>query len=69
MSEGEERYLTDSKWKMYKTVVLTTLLNSCKTWIVYEHYAKKAKQLLHELLDKAVENHVAKKVSDTEVFS
>ena len=31
----------DTKLKVYKTVVLSTLLYACETWIVYQRHAKR----------------------------
>ena len=45
----------DTKLKVYKAVVLPTLLYACETWTVYQRHAKKPK-----LPEETPENHVAR---------
>ena len=48
----------DTKLKVYKVVVLPTLLYACETWTVHQHHAKRLK-----LFEKAVKNQVARQDS------
>ena len=52
------RIKLDTKLKIYKTVVLTTLWYACETWTVYQRHAKRLK-----LFAKAVKNQVARQDS------
>ena len=45
------RIKLDTKLKVYKAVVLPTLLYACETWTVYQR---------HELFEKAIKNQVAR---------
>ena len=53
----------DTKLKVYKAVVLPTVLYACETWTVYQRHAKKQPFPLNRLFEKAVKNQVARQDS------
>ena len=53
----------DTKLKVYKAVVLPTLLYACETWRVYQRHAKR---LNHS--EKALKISLQDKITDTEVL-
>ena len=55
----------DTKLKVYKAVVLSTLLYACETWTVYQRHAKK---LNHFHLRKLLKIRWQDKIPDTEVL-
>ena len=55
----------DTKLKVYKAVVLPTLLYACETWTVYQRHAKK---LNHCCLRKLLKIRWQDKIPDTEVL-
>ena len=52
----------DTKMKVYKVVVLPTLLYACETWTVYQRHAK-AQPFPLILFEKAVKNQVSRQDS------
>ena len=50
----------DTKLKVYKAVVLPTLLYACETWTVYQRHAKKLNHFHLSCLRKTPENQVAR---------
>ena len=57
----------DTKLKVYKAVVLTTLLYACETWTVYQRHAKRLTFPL-KLFEKAVKIKWQDKIPDREVL-
>ena len=57
----------DTKLKVYKAVVLPTILYACETWTVYQRHAKRQPFPL-KLFEKAVKIKWQDKISDTEVM-
>ena len=53
----------DTKLKVYKGVVLPTLLYACETWTVYQRHAKRLNHFHLSCLTKAVKNQVARQDS------
>ena len=52
----------DTKLKVYKAVVLSTLLYACETWTVYKNHSKRLRLNL-KLFEKAVKNQVKRQCS------
>ena len=53
-------FIDDTKLKVYKAVVLTTLLYACETWTVYQRHAKKLKHFHLSCRKENPENQVAR---------
>ena len=58
----------DTKLKVYKAVVLPTLLYACETWTVYQHHAKKLNHFHLSCLRKLRKIRWQDKIPDTEVL-
>ena len=56
------------KLKVYKAVVLPTLLYACKTWTVYQRHAKKLNHFHTSCLRKLLKIKWQDRISDTEVL-
>ena len=57
----------DTKLKVYKAVILPTLLYACETWTVYQHHAKRQPFPL-KLIKKVLKIKWQDKIPDTEVL-
>ena len=60
---------TQTKLKVYRSVVLPTLLYACETWTVYQRHAKKLNQFHTTSLRKILGIKWQDKVPDTEVLA
>ena len=58
----------DTKLKVYKAVVLPTLLYACETWTVYKRHAKKLNHFHLSCLSKILKIRWQDKIPDTEVL-
>ena len=58
----------DTKLKVYKAVVLPTLLYACETWTVYQRHAKKINHFHLSCLRKLLKIRWQDKIPDTEVL-
>ena len=58
----------DTKLKVYKAIVLPTLLYSCETWTVYQRHAKKLNHFHLSCLRKILKIRWQDKIPDTEVL-
>ena len=58
----------DTKVKVYKVVVLPTLLYTCETWTVYQRHAKKLNHFHLSCLRKILKIRWQDKIPDTEVL-
>ena len=58
----------DTKLKVYKAVVLPTLLYACETWTVYQRHAKKHNHFHLSCLRKLLKIRWQDKIPDTEVL-
>ena len=58
----------DTKLKVYKAVVLPTLLYACETWTVYQRHAKKHTHFHLSCLRKLLKIRWQDKIPDTEVL-
>ena len=58
----------DTKLKVYKAVVLPTLLDACETWTVYQRHAKKLNHFHISCLRKLLKIRWQDKIPDTEVL-
>ena len=58
----------DTKLKVYKAVVLPTLLYACETWTVYKRHAKKLDHFHLSCLRKILKIRGQDKIPDTEVL-
>ena len=58
----------DTKLKVYKAVVLPTLLYACETWTVYQRHAKKLNHFHLSCLKKLLKIRWQSKIPDTEVL-
>ena len=58
----------DTKLKVYKAVVLLTLLYACETWTVYQRHAKKLNHFHLSCLRKLLKIRWQDKIPDTEVL-
>ena len=58
----------DTKLKVYKAVVLPTLLYACETWKVYQRHAKKLNHFHLSCLRKLLKIRWQDKIPDTEVL-
>ena len=58
----------DTKLKVYKAVVLPTLLYACETWTVYQRHAKKLNHFQLSCLRKLLQIRWQYKIPDTEVL-
>ena len=58
----------DTKLKVYKAVVLPTLLYACETWTVYQRHAKKLNHFHLSCLMKLLKIRWQDKIPDTEVL-
>ena len=58
----------DTKQKVYKAVVLPTLLYACETWTVYQRHAKKLYHFHLSCLRKLLKIRWQDKIPDTEVL-
>ena len=59
----------DTKLKVYKAVVLPTLLYACETWAVYQCHAKKLNHFHLSCLRKILKIRWQDKIPDTEVLN
>ena len=59
----------DTKLKVYKAVVLPTLLYACETWTVYQRHAKKLNHFHLSCLGKLLKIRWQDKIPDTEVLT
>ena len=59
----------DTKLKVYKAVVLPTLLYACETWTVYQRHAKKLNHFHLSCLSKILNSRWQDKIPDTEVLT
>ena len=62
------RIRLDTKLKVYKAVVLPTLLYACETWTVYQRHAKKLNHFHLSCLRKLLKIRWQDKIPDTEVL-
>ena len=60
---------TPTKIKVYKAVVLTTLLYGCETWTVYKRHSKKLNHFHTTRLRKLLNIKWQEKIPDTEVLT
>ena len=60
--------ILDTKLKVYKAVVLPTLLYACETWTVYQRHAKKLNHFHLSCLRKLLKIRWQDKIPDTEVL-
>ena len=58
----------DTKLKVYKVVVMPTLLYACETWTVYQRHAKKLNHFHLSCLRKLLKIRWQDKITDTEVL-
>ena len=58
----------DTKLKVYKTVVLPTLLYACETWTVYQRHAKRLSHFHTSCLRKLLKIKWQDRIPDTEVL-
>ena len=58
----------DTKLKVYKTVVLQTLLYACETWTVYQRHAKRLNHFHTSCLRKLLKIKWQDRIPDTEVL-
>ena len=58
----------DTKLKVYKAVVLPTLLYACETWTVYQRHAKKLNHFHLSCLRKLLKIRWQDEIPDTEVL-
>ena len=58
----------DTKLKVYKAVVLPTLLYACETWTVYQRHAKKLNHFHLSCMRKILKIRWQDKIPDTEVL-
>ena len=58
----------DTKLKVYKAVVLPTLLNACETWTVYQRHAKRLNHFHTSCLRNLLRIKWQDRISDTEVL-
>ena len=65
---GRNGIRLDTKLKVYKAVVLPTLLYACETWTVYQRHAKKLNHLYLSCLRKLLKIRWQDKIQDTEVL-
>ena len=59
----------DTKLKVYKAVVLPTLLYACETWTVYQRHAKRLNHFHLSCLRKLLKIKWQDKIPDTEVLT
>ena len=60
---------TQTKIKVYKAVVLTTLLYGCETWTVYKRHSKKLNHFHTTRLRKLLNINWQERIPDTEVLT
>jgi hypothetical protein len=60
---------TETKIKVYRAVVLTTLLCDCEAWIVYQRHARKLNHFHTFSLGKLLRIKWQEKIPDTEVLT
>lgn len=60
---------TDTKIKVYRVVVLTTLLYGCEAWTVYQKHARKLNHFHMTSLRKLLSIKAQEKIPDTEVLT
>ena len=58
----------DTKLKVYKAVVLPTLLYACETWTVYQRHAKRLNHFRTSRLTKLLKIKWQDRIPDTEVL-
>ena len=58
----------DAKLKVYKAVVLPTLLYACETWTVYQQHAKRLNHFHRSCLRKLLKIQWQDRIPDTEVL-
>ena len=63
------RIKLDTKLKVYKAVVLPTLLYACETWTVYQRHAKRLNHFHLSCLRKLLKIKWQDKIPDTEVLT
>ena len=65
---GTEVESDDTKLKVYRSVVLPTLLYACETWTVYQRHAKRLNHLHTSCLRKLLKIKLQDKLPDTEIL-
>jgi len=60
---------TETKIKVYKAVVLTTLLYGCESWTVYQRHSRKLNHFRTTILRKLLGIKWQDKIPDTEVLT
>ena len=65
---ARNRIILDTKLKVYKAVVLPTLLYACETWTVYQRHAKRLTHFHLSCLRKLLKIRWQDKIPDTEVL-
>ena len=58
----------DTKLKVYRSVVLPTLLNACESWTVYQRHAKRLNHFYTSCLRKLLKIKWQDRISETEVL-
>ena len=61
-------YLFDTKLKVYRSVVLPTLLYACETWTVYQRHTKRRSHFHTSCLRKLLKIKWQDRIPDTEVL-
>ena len=65
---GTEVESDDTKLKVYRSIVLPTLLYTCETWTVYQRHAKRLNHFHTSCLRKLLKIKWQDKIPDTEVL-
>ena len=65
---GRSRIRLDTKLKVYKSVVLPTILYACETWTVYQQHAKRLNHFHTGCLRKLLKIEWQDRIPDTEVL-
>ena len=58
----------DKSWKVYRSVVLPTLLYTCETWTVYQRHAKRLNHFHTSCLRKLLKIKWQDRIPDTEIL-
>ena len=66
---GRRGITLETKIKVYRAVVLTTLLYGCKAWTVYQRHAKKLNHFHTTSLRRLLNIKWQEKIPDTEVLA
>ena len=59
----------DTKLKVYRSVVLTTLLYACETWTVYQRHAKRLNHFHTSCISRPLKIKWQDRIPDTEVLT